>query len=132
MALGTWLPPHRRPWSGGNEPRPQGFTGRLLDILIVADRGQWFVEAGPTAANRSFTLEVWSACLDEPVLFLDNRPALTDADRLERIAKSWHLTPQVDYLRTHLDDMVAACDPASMTETISRLECARDRLQRGS
>ena len=108
-AVALWL--EGRGYQLAEERGPEGmnqglkrFTGQLLVISIAADRGQWFVEAGPTAAMRSFTLEAWSALLGEPMLFHDNRPSLTDADWADRIASSWHLAPQVDYLRAHLDD----------------------------
>ena len=136
-ATASWL--GRRDYQLAEERGPEGmnqglkrFTGRHLDISIAADRGQWFVDAAPTEmSDSSFTLEAWSACLGEPVLFHDNRPRRTDAEWTERIAGSWHLTPQIEYLQAHLSEMEAVCAPSVISETISRLESARDRLQRG-
>src|SRR4051794_24614624 len=84
----------RRRLSPAGQPRPRrheaGFdvyAGDQLGIRIVADRGQWFVEVHPGADGVSavgwegwFTLEAWSACLGEPVVFHDTRPTLTDED----------------------------------------------------
>jgi hypothetical protein len=132
-ATGDWL--EERDYALAESRGPEAMSSGLhryvrpqTSILITADRGQWFVDVQPDQDSDDwFTLESWSACLGEAVSFHDRRPRLSDQDWLEVIANSWRLEPQVQYLRAHLDEIEAACEPARLEQTI---ECLRAQAGR--
>ena len=79
------------------------YQGDRVNISLVADRSQWFVDVQPATdapvapgSPGWFGLEEWSRCLGSPVLFHDARPTPTDEDWLEVIANSWWLEPQLN------------------------------------
>lgn len=107
-------------------------AGDLLGIRIIADRSQWLVELrpGPDAPDANgwegwFSLEAWSSCLGSPMLFHDARPAITDEDRVEVLANSWWIEPQIAYLREHLSDIERACSPDRIDTTRGCLNSQR-------
>jgi hypothetical protein len=110
--------------SRGPEGMDQGlhaYEGDHLEIRIVADRGQWFVEARPRAAPTWFTLEPWSVCIGAPVLFHVAPAIRTDEEQLKALSASWKLAPQVEYLRAHLVDLEQACDAIAISRTMDCL-----------
>lgn len=98
------------------------YARQRTGIRITADRGLWFIDVQPGQDSDDwFNLDSWSACLGERLSFHDQRPRLSDQDWLEVIANSWRLEPQVQYLRAHLDEIEAACEPARLEQTIECL-----------
>jgi hypothetical protein len=98
------------------------YSGPHLSIMISADRGQWFLEIRPNRIDAAWAnLESWSACLGEPTLFHDARPTTSDEAWAAVLANSWHLGPQLDYLRAHLDDIETACGPRRIGITLDCL-----------
>jgi hypothetical protein len=140
VASRTWLQErgYRLIESRGPEAMDQGFdfyAGDLLSIRLTADRSQWFVEVRPGPDEPDafgwegwFTLEAWSDCLGVPVLFHDNRPKLTDDDRIEVLANSWWLQPQLDYLRDNLSEIEQASSREHIEEKRKRLSAAQRQL----
>jgi hypothetical protein len=111
------------------------FAGGLLAIRVIADRGQWFVEARPGQEHVDavgfdgwFNLEAWSTCLGAQSLFHDTRPTLMDDDWATVIANSWWLAPQMEYVREHLGEMEPACSAERVDETRVCLSRARRAL----
>jgi hypothetical protein len=141
VAAGQWLRDrgYRLLDSRGPEGMEQGFdvyAGNQLGIRIVVDRGQWVVEVHPGADGVTavgwegwFTLEAWSACLGEPVVFHDTRPTLTDEDWAAVLANSWWLQPQLDFLQGHLIEIERACQADRVEAT---LRCLGDAQRRQS
>lgn len=116
--------------SRGPEGMNQGFhvyAGERVAVRIIADRDQWFVEVRPDphGADASgwkdwFTLEAWSECLGAPVLF-----HVESGDWPDRLANSWWLAPQLDYLRANLGAIEVASAAERLTATRSRLLAAQ-------
>src|ERR1700752_382695 len=102
----------------GPERRFQGlvrYKTPTTELVISADRGQWFIEVAPTDRPRStrFDFEVWSLALgDEPPFFPGPDPE-----------NAWQLPPQVAYLRANLGRIERAISALS-DETIERLRAA--------
>ena len=111
--------------SRGPEGMDQGFdiySRAAVRIRLVADRSQWFVDVRPVAhLGDWFSLESWSICLGEPVLFHDPRPTITQQDWLQVHANSWWLQPQLDFLRSHLRNIEDSCQPDRVDETLACL-----------
>lgn len=136
----TWLGDrgYRLLESRGPEGMDQGFdlyAGDHVEIRIIADRSQWFIEVRPgtEAVDASgwegwFNLEAWSTCLGAPATFHDTRPTLTDEDRTIVLANSWWLQPQLDFLRAHLSEIEDACQADRMRATLACLADAQRRL----
>jgi hypothetical protein len=132
-ATGDWL--EERDYALAESRGPEAMSSGLhryarpqTSILITADRGQWFIEVQPDQDSGDwFNLENWSVCLGEAVSFHDMRPRFSDQDWLDGIANSWRLEPQVRYLRAHLDEIEAACEPARLEQTIECLVAQTER-----
>ena len=109
----------------GMESGLDRYDGRHLSIRIVADRGQWFVGIQSTRTDAGWqSLESWSACLGEPALFHVSRSSESDEAWATAMADSWHLSPQLDYLREHLDAIEAACHPHRVDISLDCLSAA--------
>jgi hypothetical protein len=102
--------------SRGPEGMAQGlrrYSGLTGDVLVVADRGQWFIDVRPSGApSGRYDFGVWSITLGAPVKFHTDEWALDT---------SWQLQPQLDYLRSHLAEIEAACLPERRVTTMEKL-----------
>jgi hypothetical protein len=97
------------------------YAGDHVALAIVAWGGHWFVQV-KTAQDRSdwYTLKSWSACLGAPASFYD--PRLMTNDESEQTPSD--LASQLDYLREHLTEIEAACQPDRVEATLKCVSAA--------
>lgn len=96
------------------------YAGEHLALRIVAYHGNWSIEV-KTAHDWSdwHILEFWSDCLGAPASFHD--PRLMSSEGVAKTPS--YLAPQLDYLREHLTEIEAACQPDRVETT---LKCVSD------
>ena len=92
------------------------YRGANLEIEAIADRGQYFISVRPMGDRRWFSLETWGRCLGSPTSYVSGESGWD-----EKIAGSWQLPPQVEYLKHNLDTMNAMCSAARVQGTIQCL-----------
>jgi hypothetical protein len=97
------------------------YAGDYLALRIAAYRGHWFVEV-KTAHDWSdwHTLKIWSACLGAHASFHD--PRLMTSKGSEKTLS--YLASQLDYLRDHLTEIEAACQPDRVETTLKCVSAA--------
>lgn len=97
------------------------YAGDYLALRIAAHRSQWFVEV-KTAHDWSdwHALKSWSACLGVPASFHD--PRLMTSEGSEKTPS--YLASQLDYLRDHLTEIEAACQPDRVEATLKCVSAA--------
>lgn len=91
------------------------FRRGALDVRVVRDRGQWFIEVG-SAGTGFYDADIWRACLEGRAAPLDPRP----------------LAEQAAFVLGHLGDLGAAATDAATADCLQRrgLQRTTARLRR--
>jgi hypothetical protein len=102
--------------------RGDGAVNRLLvlelgelGVRFVADRGQWWIEAGAASGSAWFDPDVWEACLDGTPVRIEPSPA----------------TDQADFVRRRWREMAQQVSTAIVIECLARKRSTRARERLG-
>lgn len=107
-----------RPWT----ERGQGAVNRMIElrshnfgVRVIADRGEWWVEAGALSQADWFDADVWRACMEGPPASFDPSP--------------FH--DQARYFLEHIADLPEAALKPDTAECLSRTRARRARERLG-